>query len=347
MANKIKVTTMKRQTIIFLLLIISMSSFGQITATATATNENCGQSNGTATVTPGGVCSSGFTYLWNTSPQQITQTATNLSTGIYTVTVYCGSDSATASAIINNLPGPSVTITNFTNATCSLPNGSATASPFGGSPPYTYEWNSSPAQYTDTLFNVESGTYNVTITDGNNCTAMNTVNITDTPGPSCIITDILDATNGQSNGALTLDVNGGASPYSFLWNSSPIQTTQNLQNVPAGTYSVTVTDGNGCTTTTIATVGNSSSVDEIKYDVIISIFPNPTTGIFSIDLSNINDTDFSIDLSDIIGKIVYTEKMVSTSNKIFNIDISGLTKGFYCLRIYSKDFTIKNKILKE
>jgi len=95
-----------------------------ITATATETDENCGQANGTATVTAGGNCNQNFTYLWSTTPtQQTGQTATHLSAIAYTVTVSCGACTTTATTTVNNLPPPSVGPGNIHPSTCGYANG--------------------------------------------------------------------------------------------------------------------------------------------------------------------------------------------------------------------------------
>jgi trimeric autotransporter adhesin len=225
-----------------------------VTATATSTDENCGQSNGSATVTPTGNCTQTLTYLWNSSPfQQTTVTATNLPGGTYTVTVSCGACSATASAVVMNLAGPSVSIITITNTTCSYNNGGAVAQASGGTTT-TYNYNWSNGQSGSTLSNVYDGAYTVTVTDGVGCTAVNNVNITDTPGPTATITGIDFASCGTSDGGATLTVTGGAQPYTFQWGPNG-QSTQNLTGIPTGNYNVTVMDNNGCTTSTQVFIG--------------------------------------------------------------------------------------------
>jgi gliding motility-associated-like protein len=213
------------------------------------TDENCGQSNGTATVTLTNICSQSLTYTWNTSPfQQSTSVATNLTGGTYTVTVSCGGCTATASTVVTNLAGPSVAIVSITNATCGYANGGAVAQASGGTTStYNYSWSN--FQSGAALINVIAGTYTVTVTDGVGCTAVNTVNISDTPGPTAAITGINFASCGTSDGSATLTVNGGAMPYTFQWNPGG-QTSQNLTSVPTGNYTVTITDNNGCTAST-------------------------------------------------------------------------------------------------
>ncbi|MFH0866822.1 MAG: PKD domain-containing protein [Bacteroidota bacterium] len=216
-----------------------------LSATASFTDENCGQSDGTATVTPAGTCVTGYTYQWNTVPPQTTQTATNLPAGTYIVTVSCGGCSATASTSVVNNPGPSAAIANLTDAGCGQNNGGATITVSGGTLPYTYIWSN--GQSNATLANVAAGTYTITVQDANNCQAVNTVNIASLPGPLITIVSTTNASCFLANGGASISVAGGSSPYNYLWNSTPVQSTQNLQNVPAGNYTVTVTDGGGCT----------------------------------------------------------------------------------------------------
>jgi gliding motility-associated-like protein len=232
----------------------TINSIASPTATASSTNETCGQSNGTAIANPSGTCTGGFTYLWNSIPQQSTQTATGLPAGTYTVTVSCNGCTTTASTTLTNLAGPSIAITSITNSTCGLANGSAVSIANGGSMPYTYHWNCVPAQYSPTMSNVPAGSYNVSVTDANGCVASNTCTITTTSAPIPVITGVVNADCNQSDGSASLNVTSGTPPYSFYWNSSPSQSSQNLQNVPTGTYNVTVTDNSGCTGSTTVLV---------------------------------------------------------------------------------------------
>jgi len=233
-------------------VLVNVSPLG---AAVSVTPENCGQGNGTATATATGPYLSGLTYLWNTVPQQSTQTATGLAAGNYTVTVSYGSCTTTASANVNNTPGPATTISAVVNTLCSLPNGSATVGVTGGTPPYTFQWSSNPPQSTPTLTNVIAGTYYVTVTDAAGCISTNSVILYDLPGPTATITGFTDASCGQSDGQATLNVSGGTPAYTYNWNSNPPQLTQNLSDVPTGTYTVTVTDSNSCSFSTSVVVG--------------------------------------------------------------------------------------------
>jgi PKD repeat protein len=216
-------------------------------ATATATNVSCsGNANGTATASVSGGTTP-YTFLWNTSPVQTTSTATALGAGNYSVTVTDANKCTTTATATVSAPTTLVATATSTNASCAgASNGSATASVSGGSSPYSYLWNTSPVQTTSTAAALGAGTYSVTVTDANKCTTTATATVS---APATFVATAT-ATNvscpGSANGTATASVNGGTTPYTFLWNTSPIQTTSNATSLGAGTYSVTVTDANKC-----------------------------------------------------------------------------------------------------
>jgi gliding motility-associated-like protein len=233
---------------------VTINSIPPPVASATSTDENCGHANGTATVsvTDG---TAPFSILWSNS--QNTTTITNLPANTYTVTVTDADGcTTTASVTVANIAGPSLQVTNIINETCTYGNGSATVNAIGGLPPYNYLWSS--GDNTATAMNLHAGTYTCTVTDANNCTAVNTAPVTDTPGPTPTLAGITDASCGVSDGSAMLNVSSGLPPYTFIWNSNPQQFGQNIVNVPTGNYCVTVTDANSCTATTCITIGEKN-----------------------------------------------------------------------------------------
>lgn len=200
-----------------------------------------------------------YSYSWNSNPGQSGATATGLAPGSHTVTVTDGYNcSATAVATIT---GPAATLATTlgatTNATCfGGSNGTATVGASGGTAPYTFGWNTTPAQNTATATGLPAGTWTCTVIDGNGCTTTRNVTITQ---PAAALTSSLSAqTNvqcfGNSTGSATISANGGTAPYSYGWNTIPVQTGSTANNLTAGTWTCSITDARGCTTTQSVTI---------------------------------------------------------------------------------------------
>ena len=227
-------------------VLVTMNS---LAATTSVTDEFCGQSNGSVTANASATCLSGLTYQWNTIPSATTQTVNNLQSGVYSVTVSCGTCSTTASATIINNPGPSINVSSVISSNCGQSDGSATIEATGGHQPYQYAWNTSPVQTNALLQNVPAGSYSVTVTDSNGCTASQLVTINNISELLITVASSTEAHCGQPDGSVTINTTGGNGSYAYMWNTIPAQTTQQLQNVGLGSYIVTVSDALGCTGT--------------------------------------------------------------------------------------------------
>jgi gliding motility-associated-like protein len=167
----------------------------------------------------------------------------------------CASCTATAPFTITEPPALTAAISAQTNISCNGGTGSATVTANGGTPGYTYSWNSAPVQTGATASNLAAGTYTVTVTDLNLCTATATVTITEPPALTVSITAQTNIScNGGSNGSATAAGNGGAPGYTYSWNTTPAQSGTSATNLTAGTYTVTITDLNSCTSTATVTV---------------------------------------------------------------------------------------------
>ena len=222
-----------------------------ITATTSQTNVSCnGGSNGTATVVASGGAG-GYTYSW--APSGGTNaTATGLSVGVYTVTVTDANSCFTTKSVTITQPTAVSGTTVVTNVACNgASNGAINLTPTGGTAPYTFNWGGGIT--TEDRIGLAAGTYTVIITDANGCTG--TVNATVTQ-PATAVSGTTFVTNvecnGASNGAINLTPTGGTAPYTFNWGGGI--TTEDRTGLAAGTYTVTITDANGCTETVNATV---------------------------------------------------------------------------------------------
>lgn len=228
--------------------------------TSVVSNNNCfGDNNGSATVNVIPATAAPFFYLWNTIPAQNTQTATGLSGNTYIVTVNAlNSCTATASVLITEPAVLSHTI-NIVQPGCAATTGSATITETGGTPPYTYSWFPSGGNGPSAT-GLTPGNYTVTVTDSKLCTEDINITIVSATPPSIVISNKKDATCfGLSNGQATAAASGGNPPYTYIWNTIPVQNTAAATNLAAGNYTVTATDNNGCTATTTVTINEPAA----------------------------------------------------------------------------------------
>ncbi len=223
-----------------------------LATTSSQVNVLCnGQCNGSATISASGGTAP-YTYAWAPSGGTAA-TATALCAGSYTVTV-TDANGCTISQTYTITQPPALTAsTTATPATCGSPNGSATVTASGGTAPYSYSWT--PAGGTAaTATGLIAGSYTVTITDANGCTTTATANVANTGGPGATITSSANILCfGGSNGSATVTASGGTAPYSYSWAPAG-GTGATATALIAGSYTVTVTDANGCITTASVTL---------------------------------------------------------------------------------------------
>jgi gliding motility-associated-like protein len=202
-----------------------------------------GGSDGSAAVYPNGGTAP-YNYLWSTGSS--IQTITNLSAGNYTCTITDANGCTTQ--IVASVPEPPTYLlltTDSEDVSCNGGNdGSVSVSAGGGSPGYTYLWSNLSS---DTLITaLISGNYTISVTDANNCTVIQNIYINEplTLTIPIVATDV--SCNGGSDAIATAFPSGGTSPYSFSWNTSPVQTTQSATGLSANVYTVTVIDSINC-----------------------------------------------------------------------------------------------------
>lgn len=212
---------------------------------ATVTQPTCAAQNSGSIVTNANGGQAPFNYLWSngrTSPN-----LTGIAGGTFTVTVTDANGcTGTNSATVIPAAAPTYS-SSINNVTCSG-NGSIDLTVNTGTAPFTYLWSNGAT--TQDISGINAGLYQVSISDVNNCTTVSTLlqvgvsnstvraNIAGLQNVSCA---------GQNNGFVNINIVGGTSPYTFLWNTGA--TSQNISGLAAGTYRMTVTDANGCSAT--------------------------------------------------------------------------------------------------
>jgi hypothetical protein len=154
----------------------------------------------------------------------------------------------------------------MTEATNGVNNGTATVSVTGGVPPYTYRWDDGFAQTTATAINLVPRPYTVFVGDSQGCTAMSTITVTNL---ACNLT--ANITLNSDNTVASANAFGGQPPYTYRWNNN--LTTQSILIFPGKTYSVTITDNNGCQAVASTVISSTPS------NATLSIFADSNNGI--------------------------------------------------------------------
>ncbi|HEY0770941.1 MAG TPA: SprB repeat-containing protein, partial [Sphingobacteriaceae bacterium] len=186
-------------------------------------------------------------------------TVSNLSAGTYSVTV------TDVNGCVQTVPPFSITqptslslsFTKTKDVSCfGGSDGAATLNVSGGTAPYSYSWTKDGVTITNPdLSALAAGAYEVTVTGAGNCSSL-TANISITqPAEALLVnnTQTNISCQGENNGSFTVNVTGGTAPYNYTLNGATTPTGTFTGLVP-GDYTVTVTDNNGCTAVTVATV---------------------------------------------------------------------------------------------
>ncbi len=231
----------------------AVGTLTQPTALTSLMNSNNVKCFGTATGTVSASGSGGtgpYNYLWSPLSSTLT-TVNNVAIGIYTCQITDANNCVINPTIAVTQPS-SITITStVTPANCGLSNGSATITPSGGTPAYSYTW--SAGSNTTVQTSIGAGTYTINVKDANNCTYTVAATVPNLTGPSISITSFTNVSCfGGNNGGATSAGTGGTGALTYLWNTG--QNTPTATNFLNGVHTVTVTDASGCVASTSVSI---------------------------------------------------------------------------------------------
>lgn len=206
-----------------------------------------GGSNGSATVVASGGTGE-LSYSWNDSLSQISSQAVFLRAGTYQVEVSDEAGCLITADVEVGEPSPLVVTTKVTDAGCfEGKDGTLLAEPTGGIGPYTYAWDTGTTDALNT--GLEAGSYVVTVTDANGCETEAFADVGQpATGISVDLTQTFMGCYGTAGNAAMVSASGGSNPvFTYAWNDAQAQTSVTATNLDSVVYTVTVTDGNGCT----------------------------------------------------------------------------------------------------
>ncbi len=198
-----------------------------------------------------------YSYNWNNT--YITPNVTGLAAGTYTVIVTDAHTCTSQSTVTITEPNVLTVSVSETDLTCNGNNtGTVSLTVAGGTSPYYYNWNSN-TYTTQNLSGISAGSYGILVSDVNGCNVSTSVVVNQPDILTAVATPYDLYCNGDYSGLVILDVIGGTSSYSFDWNSGAYN-SQDLFNIPAGIYSVVVTDMNGCIAVTSTVVNEPAAI---------------------------------------------------------------------------------------
>ncbi len=269
-----------------------------------------------------------------------TEDISNLSPGTYTVTITDSNGCSVSNTYTITQPDELTSSASFTNIDCNgNDNGSIDLSVAGGTANYTYAWtktgDNSYSATTQDLNNLSPGTYNVTITDANDCTATNSFTIIENAELS--LTSSVPKTNGfeiscfgGTDGSISVTMTGGTGNYTYNWStnngSGLVQGQEDQSGLSKGDYSLTVTDSNGCSVVSNFTL---NSPDEI---VLTSTKSNFNGFNVSCNGDNNGSIDITVNGGYLDSNTNYTYSWTTNNGSGLNPnneDQTGLTAGTY------------------
>ena len=253
-----------------------------------------------------------YTYVW-TPNVSTTATATGLTAGSYDVVITDANNCTTTATGVVTEPTELMLDATIVDVDCNgAADGSITPIVTGGTTPYTYDWadidgTDDGANRTD----LTGGTYFLTVTDGNGCTISDDFTVEEASDLMATIAPFALDCFGDANGELTVVVEGGTAPYTYVWTPN-VSTTATATGLTAGSYDVVITDANNCTTTATGVVVSAA-------ELMATIAP------FALDCFGDADGELTVVVEG--GTAPYTYAW--TPNVSTTATATGLTAGSY------------------
>ena len=214
-------------------------------------------------------------------------------------------------------------------------DGSAQVTISGAQNPVVYSWSNGTSVEDPT--GLAAGMYTLTYTDFAGCTGTLTVTIdepTDVVGAGVSSDEMLG-----NDGSIDLTVTGGTAPYTYAWSNSA--TTEGLSGLAAGTYACTITDDNGCTEVVTVTVNSQVGLNEATAVIGFTIYPNPNSGQFTIELEDKQSPTANVNIVNAVGQVLWKSALV---DGIFEVN-TVIPAGVYFIEMHTESGTAKQRIV--
>jgi hypothetical protein len=315
----------------------------QITISANVTDASTGNNNGIAEILVSGGTGQ-YAYSLNGTVFQSSNIFDTLSAGLYVVTVHDANGCANNYTFMvgeNSNCNIVLTATTTQSVTCSgACNGVVTFAfnDVNTNPPYTVTLTNTAGGTNTQVFttgnggsgnfpNVCAGIYVVSVQDANGCASYYTIQVTQ-PDYLMVTASQVDATSGNSDGSITLNVSGGTAPYQFSTDGGTTwQASNTLSNLAEGFYIIHVKDANGCMQIICVILGDSNVIGLVELNETISVYPNPTQGLVFIESNDIE----TVLIYNMNGQVISTSNTFIANGIV--IDLAENATGIYLLEV--------------
>jgi PKD repeat protein len=283
------------------------------------------------------------TYTWQPTGSGNTSVLSPTATTVYTVTGANGSCNSTPVNFTVTVNASPVVSTSVTNVSCfGVCDGAMTVTATGGTAPYAYSLiQGVPVCAATTCSALCAGTYTMRVTSSNGCSTDAPVIITQPTQLAATVSSTNATCGACQDGSAFAAVTGGTPAYTYMWSNG--STTPDPGPLLPGCYTVTVIDMNGCSDVKSTCITFSTKIDELT-NSNISIYPNPSHGMFTI--SNTKNTDqFEVIVTNALGQTIMNETAKNVSQ--LQIDLSKMSRGIYYLKATTDEGSKLVKLILE
>ena len=287
-----------------------------------------------------------YTYAWSSG--QTTEDLSGLPAGNYQLTVTDALGCTVMQSVeVTAPPSLNTQVLIQTNNLCAGDiNGSISTTITGGVSPYMISWNTAPPVTMSTISNLPAGQYTMRVEDNIGCVKLLNTTITEPPALGIVFKDSSETAASAMDGSIEAVPSGGTPPYTYAWANG--ETTAFIDSLNSATYSLTITDANNCVFTDSVQLGQWAVGIENEFEAVIAdlkISPNPSSGIFRLDLELSKRQELQLEVLNLQGKVLFAKSFPQRLLLQEEIKLDRLSSGLYFIRISSPLGSTSRKLM--
>jgi hypothetical protein len=291
--------------------------------------------------------SGNLNYTWNGASGMAGTVYGDLGAGNYAVTVTDNNNCTVSQSAVITEPLPIIASASAQAITCNgAADGVVNATAAGGSGGFLFSIDGVNYQASPVFGGLDAGGVTIYVEDENGCSITTSATVTE---PNALnVTGTVVNDSGTGNGSVNITVTGGTGAYGYAW-SGPNGFSSDVADptgLVGGSYTVVVTDANGCSTewTTEVLVGVAEFVAEWS----TRVYPNPSQGIFQVVLEGLQGERVALEVVDAQGRMVWNEQLGQRAGTLqTTMDLQGLSSGLYHLIITADNIRQHAQLLKQ